>query len=108
VELCKKKEKNLTPLEKILAHYGDAWVWLGFDPVSKVLLALVVGKRTKANAYRLVERRSHCLRAMSCATMETRCSGCMGSARRCRRGHAEEDALVNRNSDRLWGSDMLR
>lgn len=56
MELCKKKEKNLTPLEKILAHYGDAWVWLGFDPVSKLLLALVVGKRTKANAYRLVEK----------------------------------------------------
>ncbi|MBC8358128.1 MAG: hypothetical protein H8E54_04155 [Candidatus Aminicenantes bacterium] len=56
MELCKKKEKNLTPLEKILAHYGDAWVWLGFDPVSKVLPAFVVGKRTKANAYRLVEK----------------------------------------------------
>jgi len=56
VELCKKKEKNLTPLEKILSHYGDAWVWLGFDPVSKVVPVLVVGKRTKANAYKLVER----------------------------------------------------
>jgi IS1 family transposase len=56
VELCKKKEKNLTPLEKILARYGDAWVWVGFDPVSKVLPAFVVGKRTKANAYKLVER----------------------------------------------------
>jgi len=56
VELCKKKEKNLTPLEKILAHYGDAWVWLGFDPISKLLPAFVVGKRTKANAYRLVEK----------------------------------------------------
>jgi len=56
VEFCKKKEKNLTPLEKILTHYGDAWVWLGFDPVSKLLPAFVVGKRTKANASRLVEK----------------------------------------------------
>ena len=56
MELCKKKEKNLTPLEKILAHYGDAWVWVGFDPVSKLLPAFVVGKRTKANAYKLIER----------------------------------------------------
>jgi IS1 family transposase len=56
VELCKKKEKNLTPLEKILAHYGDAWVWLGFDPIAKIVPAFVVGKRTKANAYKLVER----------------------------------------------------
>jgi len=56
VELCKKKEKNLTPLEKILAHYGDAWVWVGFDPAAKIVPAFVVGKRTKANAYRLVEK----------------------------------------------------
>ena len=56
MEFCKKKEKNLTPLEKILAHYGDAWVWLGFDPISKLLPAFVVGKRTKVNASRLVEK----------------------------------------------------
>ena len=59
MELCKKKEKNLTPLEKILAHYGDAWVWLGFDPIAKIVPAFVVGKRTKANAYKLVEK-IHC------------------------------------------------
>jgi len=56
VEFCKKKEKNLTPLEKILTHYGDVWVWLGFGPVSKLLPAFVVGKRTKANAYKLIEK----------------------------------------------------
>ena len=56
VEFCKKKEKNLTSLEKILTHYGDAWVWLAFDPVSKILPAFVVGKKTKANEYRLVEK----------------------------------------------------
>jgi len=56
VEFWKKKEKNLTPLEKIHTHYGDAWAWLAFDPVSKILPAFVVGKRTKANAYRLVEK----------------------------------------------------
>jgi hypothetical protein len=81
VELCKKKEKNLTPLEKILAHYGDAWVWVGFDPITKIVPAFVVGKRTKANASRLVEkihratdgRRFLCLRAMSSSTTETPC-----------------------------------
>ena len=56
MELCKKKEKNLTALEKILTHYGDAWVWVGFDPICKILPAFVVGKRTKANAYKLVEK----------------------------------------------------
>jgi len=29
---------------------------VGFDPVSKILPALVVGKRTKANSYKLVEK----------------------------------------------------
>lgn len=59
MELCKKKEKNLTPLEMLLTHYGDAWVWLGFDPVTKTLPAFVVGKRTKANARKLVKKIYH-------------------------------------------------
>jgi IS1 family transposase len=59
VEFCKKKEKNLTPLERILTHYGDAWVWVGFDPISKILPAFVVGKRTRANAYKLIEKINH-------------------------------------------------
>jgi len=29
---------------------------LGFDPVSKILPAFVVGKRTKVNAYKLIEK----------------------------------------------------
>ena len=29
---------------------------MGFDPVSKILPVLVVGKRTKANSYKLVEK----------------------------------------------------
>jgi len=29
---------------------------VGFDPVSKILPAFVVGKRTKANSYKLVEK----------------------------------------------------
>ena len=44
------------PLEKILTHYDDAWVWVGFDPVSKMLPAFAVGKGTKANAYKPVEK----------------------------------------------------
>jgi len=51
-----KKKKNLTPLDKILTYYGDAWVWLGFDPVSRMLPAFVVGKKNKANAYKLIEK----------------------------------------------------
>jgi hypothetical protein len=42
-----KKEKNLTPIEKILSRFGDVWVWCGFDPQSKILPAIVVSKRTQ-------------------------------------------------------------
>ncbi len=43
-------------MEKILAHYGDAWVWCAFDPVNKLLPVVVVGKRTKKNAKKLVTK----------------------------------------------------
>ena len=41
-----KKEKQLTALEKVAEVYGDAWVWIAFSPVCKVVPAWVVGKRT--------------------------------------------------------------
>jgi len=46
----------LTALEKILAQYGDAWVWCAFDPVNKLLPAFVVGKRTMENARKLASK----------------------------------------------------
>lgn len=46
----------MTALEKILAHYGDAWVWCAFDPVNKLLPVFVVGKRTMKNAKKLVAK----------------------------------------------------
>jgi len=46
----------LTALEKILAQYGDAWVWCAFDPVNKLLPVFVVGKRTMKNAKKLVAK----------------------------------------------------
>ena len=30
-----KKEARLTPLEKLAAIVGDAWVWIAFSPVHK-------------------------------------------------------------------------
>lgn len=51
-----KKEEHLTPLEKLRAVYGDAWVWIAFSPVSKLVPAWVVGKRTLRHARRLVFR----------------------------------------------------
>ena len=51
-----KKEAHLTPLEKLTEVYGDAWVWIAFSPVCKLVPAWVVGKRTLTHARRLVFR----------------------------------------------------
>lgn len=51
-----KKEAHLTSLEQLEAVYGDAWVWIAFSPVCKLVPAWVVGKRTLAHARRLVFR----------------------------------------------------
>lgn len=50
-----KKEKNLDPIEKLQRVLGDAWIWIAFDAVSKIVLARVVGKRTVAHAIALLE-----------------------------------------------------
>jgi IS1 family transposase len=51
-----KKEKQLTTLEKLAEVYGDAWVWIAFSPICKIVPAWVVGKRTLSHARRLVFR----------------------------------------------------
>src|SRR5215831_13253153 len=51
-----KKEAHLTPLEKLATIYGDAWVWIAFSAVDKLVPAWVVGKRTLRDARRLVLR----------------------------------------------------
>lgn len=50
-----KKEKNLNPIEKLGRTLGDAWIWIAFDAVNKVVLAKVVGKRTLPHAVELLE-----------------------------------------------------
>jgi len=51
-----KKEAHLTPMEALQAVYGDAWVWIAYSPVCKLVPAWVIGKRTLAHARRLVFR----------------------------------------------------
>jgi hypothetical protein len=34
-----KKEEHLNPLEQVLGAYGDAWVWIAFSPVCKLVPA---------------------------------------------------------------------
>lgn len=50
------KEAHL-PYAKIECEsYGDAWVWLAFAPVWRLILAFVVGKRTQQSADLLLAR----------------------------------------------------
>jgi IS1 family transposase len=57
-----KKEKRLTATEKVLSHYGDAWVWIAFAPQWRLVPAFVVGKREQEQANLLIER----LKGVSC------------------------------------------
>ena len=53
------KEDHL-PLAKLYDEtYGDAWVWVAFAPLWRVVLAFVVGKRTQERAELLLERVVH-------------------------------------------------
>lgn len=52
----KKKEEQLTPLERMLDVHGDTWVWIAFAPLSKLVPAWVAGKRTLQESQRLIER----------------------------------------------------
>ncbi len=51
-----KKEAQLDPLEQVAGVYGDAWIWIAFAPVWKLVPAWVVGKRSLENAKLLVKR----------------------------------------------------
>jgi hypothetical protein len=52
-----KQEARLTSLEKLTAIAGDAWVWIAFSPVHKLVLAWGVGHRTLCAARQLVSQR---------------------------------------------------
>jgi len=49
-----KKEKNLSEWEKLKNKFGDVWVGVGFDPINKVIVSLVIGKRNKELINKLV------------------------------------------------------
>ena len=51
-----KKEDHLDPVEQLLGVYGDAWVWIAFSPVFKLVPVWLVGKRTLRDARRLIFR----------------------------------------------------
>ena len=59
--------------------YGDAWVWVGFAPVWRLVVAFVIGKRTQQSADLLLERVLHVTDARSslainCPSIDGLCS----------------------------------
>ena len=53
------KEHNLPEAKLYCETYGDAWVWIAFEPICRLVLAFVVGKRTQENADLLLARVAH-------------------------------------------------
>lgn len=50
------KEKNLPFAKTYCETYGDAWVWVAFAPVWRIVLAFVIGKRSQECADLLLKR----------------------------------------------------
>lgn len=50
------KEQNLAMAVQAAASYGDAWIWIAFAPVWRVVVAFVVGPRTQEQADLLLRR----------------------------------------------------
>jgi IS1 family transposase/transposase-like protein len=53
------KEQHLEAAKLFSATYGDAWIWIAFAPVWRMVLAFVAGQRTQASANLLLERVAH-------------------------------------------------
>jgi len=53
------KEAHLPGAKIYGATYGDAWVWIAFAPVWRLVLAFVIGKRDQASAEVLLARVAH-------------------------------------------------
>jgi IS1 family transposase len=53
------KEAHLPGAKLYWATYGDAWVWIAFAPVWRLVLAFVMGKRDQASADLLLARVAH-------------------------------------------------
>jgi len=53
------KEHNLPYAKLYQETYGDAWVWIAFAPVWRLVLAFVIGKRDQESANLLLDRVAH-------------------------------------------------
>lgn len=52
--LYKKKSSSLTEADHDHPEWGNAWVWVAFDPITKLIIHAVIGKRTEAQAKRFI------------------------------------------------------
>jgi IS1 family transposase/transposase-like protein len=52
----RKKEKMLNEWEKLHTEYGDNWLWIAFDPIHKLVIAVLIGDRTEQEAVGLLAR----------------------------------------------------
>lgn len=50
----RKKERMLSEWEKLQSEYGDTWIWVAFDPVHKLVIAVLVGDHTEEEAVGLL------------------------------------------------------
>ena len=52
----RKKERMLKAWEMLHSEWGDTWVWVAFDPVHKLVIAVLVGERTEEEAVGFLAR----------------------------------------------------
>ena len=52
----RKKERMLSEWEKLHTEYGDNWIWVAFDPVHKLVVAVLIGEHTEEEAMGLLAR----------------------------------------------------
>lgn len=52
----RKKERTLKGWENLQREWGDTWIWVAFDPMHKLVLAIVVGERNEEEAVGLLAR----------------------------------------------------
>ena len=52
----RKKERMLSEWEKLHTEYGDNWVWIAFDPVHKLVVAVLIGDHAEEEAVGLLAR----------------------------------------------------
>ncbi|HDP98805.1 MAG TPA: hypothetical protein ENN22_06435 [bacterium] len=50
MDFYKKKNSSLTEADHDHAEWGDAWIWQAFDPITKLIIHAMIGKRTEQQA----------------------------------------------------------